>query len=278
MINALLKSFLAIVKKPWLIIPSAISGFIVALISFITFDAYLLMISDVIISNKIPMASLLELPFRFFELYPTETIMLLLTLAVMLLLNLLVLTIYSRFAKESIEGKASALESFAYGLSKTGSIFVLFGIIALAAIFLGAVFWAFIVFVPMFPLIGFIPLIGLLLLIYIGIKLIFTLPAFVDNEESGRRKLGRDHFSKESVGLKDAFGKSWEFTGKHFFMVIGLLIVLAVISVIGWNIAVIVSDFIEADDIATIVMYLVIAAFSCFTDLSICYYYFTNRE
>lgn len=276
MINALFNSLTLLARKPWIFLPTLIVAAIMGVITVSTIETYFMLLFNLTFFNQMPQTTLLELPFRIFELYPIESSILLGMLAVMFFLNSLLLLIYAHLVKEEIERKKSSLlNAVRNAFSQIGQTILLFILIALVGLFLGIVYLAFFALMPLSGFSWIILLIIFLLIIYIAIKLLFTIPALAEAERtitSGKKIV------QGKGGIKQALEESWQFTDKHLFGTIALIIILFIVTAILTSIVGTIGELIELEEASIAVMYVLLAIIGTLADLSICYYYFLNKK
>lgn len=275
-IVALTKALKSLVKKPWLILPALIVSVIAIMLEMFTIETKYGLFFDLFIDERMPETTLLELPFRIIELYPTETLTLMLSLAIVFFLNIFIVLIYSKYVKTEKEEKNNTLiNSTKYALSKITDAILLFILVALITLVFSLIYFLFIVFLPITSISWIVMVILVLIFIYVFLKLVFLVPAFVDAEDA--KAFGKN-LRKASGGIKQALESSWGFTQKHLLGTILLLLVLGLIYTVAATLIATIAEIIEAPEIALVVFYVLLAVVATFTNLSICYYYFENKK
>lgn len=280
MINALTKALTALVKKPFLVLPALAVAGVAIIVEMLTIETKFLLLFELFFEERIPQVSLIEMPFRLIELYPTEIAILLASFALIVFLNIFVFIIYAKFVKmEKEEKKSSLREATKYAFSKIGQAILLFIVLALIGLFFAVLYFLFIAVLPITSFSWIIFIIIFLLFIYLFIKLLYIIPAFVDAEEAkafGKRVM------RASGGIKQAFGKSWSFTSKHLLGTIALLVVLGLINLVAWTLIANAAELLdvfaaELPELSIAVLYILLSILAAFTNLAICYYYFENK-
>lgn len=275
MFSALKNALTALIKKPWLILPALVVSIIAIVVEILTMETKFLLLFDLFFAEKIPKVSLIEMPFRFIELYPTETAMILGGFALIVLLNIFVFIIYARFVKqEKEEKKASLVQAIRYASSQLGQAILLFIVLSLIVLFFAVLYFLLIALIPITSFTWILFIILFLLFIYLFIRFLFIVPALVDSEKA---KAYGKKVKKASGGIKEAFGKSWGFTQKHLFGTILLLIILAFINLIAGIAIGTIAENIEITEFSIGVFYVLLAIIATFSNLSICYYYFEKK-
>ncbi|MBU1120608.1 MAG: hypothetical protein ABIE23_03000 [archaeon] len=214
MIAPLLNSIKLMVSKPFFIVIALIVALINSFVLFFfqeTLFEFILSLMDV---NAFPTNNLLILPFQLVSIYFNELLILLLVLFVSVLLNVFLFFAFADYVGGIKKKKASFGASLGYAIK---SLFeqiklVVFFVVLVAFGFL--VLWMFFLLSVYTVFGGILLIIAMLLCIYLVIKFIFT-PAIM---------------ATEKIKLKESLKKSYEFSGKHFFEIILLLIVLFIVN------------------------------------------------
>lgn len=216
MITPLLNSLKLVVSKPFFIAIALIIALINSFVLFFFQETLFEFILALMDANAFPTNNLAILPFQLVSLYFNELMVLLLVLFVSVLLNVFLFFAFADYIEGIKKKKASFGGSLGYAVKSLLEqiklvvffvVLVAFGFLVIWMLFLLSIYTVF----------GVILLIiAMLLCIYLVIKFIFT-PAIM---------------ATEKMKLKESLKKSYEFSGKHFFEIILLLIVLFVINAV----------------------------------------------
>jgi amino acid transporter len=214
MISTILRALKLVVLKPMFLLPAIVIGIINGLV--------LIASQEVLIENLILYLNELltlrlnffEIPFHLISVFPMESLTTILLVFIGFMLNFWLLFSYARLAQNYYNKKTGILEAIGYGFKSIGKIFQLN-----VFFFLISGFFAVIGFILILLSIE-IELIGLILLFAFFIFCFYLLAKFwftpvimaVENEK-----------------LKPALKESWNFSSKHFWGIIFLILIVMVI-------------------------------------------------
>lgn len=217
MIDSLLNAFKMMLKTPVVILVAIVGVLVNMGVIMLLSTPILNMIFDVFMLRQLPDAGFLGFPLQFIAMYPDGMAALFMMFAAFALISLIMAFFISRYVKEIAAGKGAFGNSLKYTISNALKILGLF-------IFFFAVFG--VLFLIMWLLMAFslgpsaltivFMLLFMLFVIYLAIKLVFTVSAMAIDE----------------LPARESIRKSWEFSAKSFWGVIALIILVMIISML----------------------------------------------
>ncbi len=257
-IKAVISGFTTLLRRPQVLLPALIVMAISLLASLALGGLVFGMLYQGLIYEIIPETGIWEFPFALYQMYSAEINALIALLALSFILQIWLAFGYARFVsgRKKKEGIFRAMAYATKNIKHVLSAFVFFSIVSvffliLAYLLLALGFYTDIIAIALW-------IVFALLVIYLGIKLIMTVPIM----------------AIEEANLKEALQKSWKFSEKHFWgllllLVVVFLVVSPALNFIGSNIADLFIDDMGA--IAVLAVFTLII--TAYTNLAIALYY-----
>jgi len=228
MLGPLISGLIEFIKRPLIVIPGLVAGIINSSIWYILLLPQLVLIDSLFVLQNIPQVPLIMLPFALFSKYWFWLMFVGINYVISVIVSFWTIFVYSHLMSEK---KATIRNSIGYGIKNLGKIIGLSIFFVLLTLFIGGISLLLITLMETLGIIGIILIfIWFLLVIYTLIKLVF-LP-FI--------------FAIEKNKIRDALKNTWDFTGKHFFMILLLLgvlqIVMFIITQLTLNVTILFED------------------------------------
>ncbi|AJF59988.1 MAG: hypothetical protein J4224_00905 [Candidatus Diapherotrites archaeon] len=266
MFSALVQGLKDLALKPSILLPAIVFVLFNAVLAALSQDTILEFFYNVIFLEQLPYATnWVEFFYFFVMIYFWQLLALALVLFLAYTASFWMAFSYSAFVKN--KGKTGAVASSTHALSRIGSavsLAVFFGIVTLLYGFLLMVFFL-LTSLPGENIVGGLGLLLFLLWlvfgVYLLVKLLF-LPYIVGVEESK---------------TKNAVEKAWQWSGKHFF---GIIVVSLIVGIIANVIALAgsaLSDFFGESLVAVAVVALFVSVSVAYSNLVFAHYYNSTR-
>ena len=250
-----MNGFKGIIRHPVSIVPALIaSAVITALFIFAIGPEIANLVLETIFLGNVPETGISVVPFQFLSLYSGSLLVLALGAVVALLIGIATNFFYANFAKELQAKNPSIGKAFSKTISDLPGIIAvaIFGIII--AVILGIAFWVLLLVAGTIAVVSeVIMAIIAILAAYCVVKIAFLVPIM----------------ATEKAKLKEALGKSWEFTNKKFWTVL----VFSIINQIIFGIGLALSDAVIDTNIGIIVYAVFWAMATAFMAIAIAIYY-----
>ena len=254
-----MNGFKGIIRHPVSIVPALIaSAVITALFIFAIGPEIANLVLETIFLGNVPETGISVVPFQFLSLYSGSLLVLALGAVVALLIGIATNFFYANFAKELQAKNPSIGKAFSKTISDLPGIIAvaIFGIII--AVILGIAFWVLLLVAGTIAVVSeVIMAIIAILAAYCVVKIAFLVPIM----------------ATEKAKLKEALGKSWEFTNKKFWTVLVFLVVVSIINQIIFGIGLALSDAVIDTNIGIIVYAVFWAMATAFMAIAIAIYY-----
>jgi hypothetical protein len=259
LIGAIIKAFKTIVKNPLLLLPALILPAVTFGLLFVLQEPLFNLLVDILFLERVPESTLLAFPIHLLAMYPIE----LAAVAVMVLassiISIAVGFIYAKYANSIEADKASLSGSIKAVFENKNSILALAGFLFIVILFVIGISWLLLAASTIIPQILLVVILLFILLAYIFVKLTFSVQAM----------------AVENIKAKEALSKSWAFTNKRFWQVLGFLILTTII----YSIIIAIGDFVDLtlteinEDLGTLVFVIFWTIGVSFSNLAMAFYF-----
>ena len=266
MIDSIIGAFKTALTKPKLWVPALVVGIVNYAIFLLLFEFGIWdFMLYALFLGLVPQTggAVVGLPFEIYAMYSTGVNAIIALAAVVFVTTVFMQFFYGDYVRQMAGGKASFGSAFSYGLSSLKKIFGLFLFFFVITILAGIVMWLAMLFAASAGIVGDIVIVIVgLLMIYIGLKLLFTVTAI----------------AIDRLTLKEGLKKSWEFSNRFLLRIIVLIIVGGSISYLITSVGVEVADLLGID-IVFIVVFIIFWLFAAaFSNLLLPFYYMRKEH
>ena len=262
MIKSLISSVFAFIARPKLFVPGLIVAAFYLLLAFFAVDAVLEIIYNSLVLGIYPGGTLLQLPLLFLAMYPTQTII---VIALALFSYAGSAWLIFTYAKDVKDKKAGLGGIISFGIRNLLNIIVLTLFLFLVGLVYAIITLLLLHVSILGGIFGFIALILLLIWFLFGIYLLFKLyflPAVMAVEE---------------IKLKQALGKTWNWSGKRLLSIILIIIIIEIVASVLTFIGLVAGDLFT-DPILSAVAYYPFAVIAiAYSSMVLVNYYNENK-
>lgn len=263
MIRAFVDSAKMLLRKPQLLIPTAVLALVNVILLYFTIEAIMEMLYSSLVLEEVPEATLLQMPYFLFSMYSIPLIIVALLVFFAFAVQAWLIYVYSKFVKDGEKANIVGAVSAGFANILNAMIISIFFMLA-GFVYVVATFIVLLILLSV-EILGIISLLLLLAWflfgIYLFIKLYF-LPVVM---------------AIEGKGLKAALPIVWKWSQKRMIRVIVIIVAIFIIYNIINTAGLVVSDILPPGLLSTLLYYIFALIGLSYGSLVLVNYYNLNR-